>query len=218
MKVQLKPAIKICGVTKKEQALKIASLGTDAIGVVGVNSSKRYLENKQRRELFQALEQYFPDIERVWVVSNPSEKDISECLTGEGCPSVIQLHGKESYGICKRFKEKYPKVKWWKALRIRQRKQLLLAESYQQFVDAILFDTWSAKELGGTGKRLPLEWFSDVNFQKPWWLAGGVSAEWVPEILAKANPYGIDASSKIEKSPGIKDIEQVELLIKSIKN
>ena len=57
-----------------------------------------------------------------------------------------------------------------------------------------------------------------IKLKIPWWLAGGVSAEWVPEVLAKINPYGLDASSRLEISPGLKDIKKVRSLIEAIKN
>lgn len=202
---------------KINQALEIASLGVNAIGIVGVKASQRYIPNKQRRELFRALEENYPKTERVWVVADPSEKEISEVLSGDGRPSIIQLHGKESMEVCRQLKNKYPFFQWWKALRIRQQEDLLIAQKYQDHADSILLDTWSSKVLGGTGDRLPLEWLTKINYQKPCWIAGGVSAEWIPELLSKVQPFGLDASSKLEDSPGIKDIKKVKSLLQAIK-
>ncbi len=93
MRTKGNTAVKICGITQVNQALQIASLGADAIGVVGVESSKRYLAKKQRTELFKSLIDNAPEVERVLVVANPTEKELSEYLTEEGKPSVIQLQG-----------------------------------------------------------------------------------------------------------------------------
>ena len=84
-------------------------------------------------------------------------------------------------------------------------------------VDAFLLDAWDQNQLGGTGKRLPLEWLRRVPTEIEWWLAGGISAEWIPNILKESTPFGIDASSQLEISPGIKDLEKVNALIKAIR-
>ena len=212
-------AVKICGITKIKQALEIASLGVYAIGVVGVRNSKRYLPSKERRKIFRALEENFPRVARVWVIADPNDIELSEGLNGEGRPSIIQLHGNESIDFCKYIRAKYPLIKFWKALRISKSEDLILAKQYQDSIDAILLDSWRMKELGGTGIRLPIEWLSECNQLKtPFWVAGGVSADWIPELLSKVKPFGVDASSKVEKSPGIKDLEKVKYLIKEVKN
>ena len=57
-------------------------------------------------------------------------------------------------------------------------------------------------------------YLKNLKFSKPWWLAGGISPEWMDEILTKIKPDGIDISSSIEISPGLKDIKKTEALIK----
>ena len=56
------------------------------------------------------------------------------------------------------------------------------------------------------------------KFSIPWWLAGGISSEWIEDALREVHPYGIDASSKVEQSPGIKDISKVKSLLKIVKS
>jgi phosphoribosylanthranilate isomerase len=51
----------------------------------------------------------------------------------------------------------------------------------------------------------------------PWWLAGGISAEWVPELLNRVHPHGLDASSRLETAPGRKDLSRVEALVKVVR-
>ncbi len=210
-------AVKICGITQAKQALKIASLGVDAIGIIGVDNSKRFVPNQERKKLFKVLEEKFPHLERVLVVANPSIQMIEEALSKGGCPSAIQLHGEESIAMCETLKATYQRIKWWKAFRINQPKDIFLAKNYQNSVDSILLDAWDAKELGGTGKQLPLEWLKEVDFQIPWWVAGGISSECIPLLLSKIQPYGIDASSKLEIKPGLKNIEKVNSLLHAVK-
>ena len=69
-------------------------------------------------------------------------------------------------------------------------------------------DSWNKETYGGSGKRIDQKYLEGLNFSKPWWLAGGVSKEWINEILMNIKPYGVDISSSIEISPGIKDIKK----------
>ena len=66
-------ALKICGITQIDQALEIASLGVDAIGVIGVKKSPRFVEETERRKLFEAITLNAPKVERVWVVADIEE-------------------------------------------------------------------------------------------------------------------------------------------------
>ena len=110
--------------------------------------------------------------------------------------------------------KKHPGIQWWKAIRIKTVHDISKAHSYEFNADALLLDAWSPFELGGTGSRLPVEWLYKAKFKLPWWLAGGISSEWIPKILRNLEPFGIDASSRLETSPGIKDIQKVYALIK----
>ena len=82
--------------------------------------------------------------------------------------------------------------------------------------DALLVDAWSPDQLGGTGHRLPLEWLSEARLPIPWWLAGGISSEWIPELLSQVSPDGLDASSRLEVRPGWKDLNKVASLLKAV--
>ncbi len=214
---QTSTAIKICGITELEQAKQISAFDINAIGIIGVKSSPRFISEKKRREIFSYLMEAHPEIMRVWVVADFEDEDLESGLSGKGTPSVVQLHGDESKGRCEELRNKFPTTDWWKALRIRKEEDLLLANSYENAIDYLLLDAWSPNALGGTGTRLCPEWLLEANLKVPWWIAGGISAEWVPELLSKAAPYGIDASSRLEKSPGIKDLKLVSDLIKAVK-
>ena len=212
-------SIKICGVTTVAQALSIAQLGVNAIGVIGVDHSKRFVAEQARRKLFSALLASAPEIERVWVVANMNTHSLEGGLAGKGTPSIIQLHGDETPEECAELRKKHPGIKWWKALRIQTADDLLNAKSFSSKVDALILDAWSPLELGGTGVRVPLEWLKETSLDTsvPWWLAGGISAEWIPQVFKQIRPAGIDASSRLETSPGIKDLKLVKSLIKAIR-
>ena len=142
---------------------------------------------------------------------------IAEGLRGKGTPSIIQLNGNESKQQCKDIKKLFPHIKLWKSFQIRHTSDLIEAKGYQDIVDSILLDAWSNYSLGGTGNRIPIELLKGANFTCPWWLAGGVSPDCIIEILSKVNPHGVDASSKLEIRPGLKDIKKVNSLIRKVK-
>ena len=85
------------------------------------------------------------------------------------------------------------------------------------FVDAILLDSWNKETYGGSGKKINSIYLRNLKFSKPWWLAGGISIEWIDEILAEIKPDGIDISSSVEISPGLKDIKKTADLIRFLK-
>ena len=211
------PALKICGLTDLGQALAIAKLGADAIGVIGVPDTPRYLADAPRRALFECLEQLAPQLQRVWVVANATEDTINKGLSGAGAPTVVQLHGDESPETCLKLRQRHPETRFWKALRLRTPDQLNSVEPYMDAVHALLLDAWNPDQLGGTGHRLPLDWLAEADLPLPWWMAGGVSAEWIPELLAQVNPDGLDASSRLEIRPGWKDLNKVAALVEAIR-
>ena len=114
------------------------------------------------------------------------------------------------------LKQRHPQVNWWKALRLRSSLDLHSLEAYVQSVDALLLDAWSPDQLGGTGHRLSLDGLNAIELSLPWWLAGGISAEWIPELLNRVNPNGLDASSRLEDFPGRKNLEKVKELIDAV--
>ena len=211
------PALKICGLTDLGQALAIAKLGADAIGVIGVPDTPRYLADAPRRALFECLEQQAPQLQRVWVVANATEDTINKGLSGAGAPTVVQLHGDESPETCLNLRQRHPETRFWKALRLRSPDQLHSVEPYIDAVHALLLDAWNPDQLGGTGLRLPLDWLAEADLPLPWWMAGGVSAEWIPELMTQVKPHGLDASSQLEIRPGWKDLNKVAALVEAIK-
>ncbi len=210
-------AIKICGITRLDQALAISAMDINAIGIIGVSSSPRFIVETDRRIIFSKLTRCFPSIKRVLVLADPNNSTLSQNISGDGAPSIIQLHGNESPKRCAELRKKYPDVAWWKALRIKTQEDLQLAKSYECVVDNLLLDAWSPNELGGSGNRISPQLLNLTKIDVPWWLAGGISAEWIPEVLSRTKPYGVDASSRLEISPGIKDLKKVAQLISAIK-
>ena len=210
-------AIKICGLTKTSQARSIAELKINAIGVIGVKNSPRFVPEEECMKIFNEVEKVSSSIEKVLVIANARLEEV-KCINNRSTPpSVIQLHGNESVDYCRELKNEFPRIKIWKAFRLKAINDLENISQYEKNIDAILIDAWDDKSLGGTGNRVPIELLLNKTFKAPWILAGGISAEIIPEIFSKLRPDGIDASSRLEISPGIKDIKKVASLVREIR-
>jgi len=209
--------VKICGLTSEEQALQVAKLGAHAIGIISVEESPRYVSPEIKKKIFKTLESFYPKIHRVSVVQNSPVDLIIKNFLGNPSETIIQLHGDEDLDYCKKIREKIPNIGLWKAFRIKTEKDLDKIQPFENFVDAILLDSWNEKTYGGSGEKINSNYLKNLQFSKPWWLAGGISIEWIDEILIDIKPDGLDISSSIEISPGLKDIKKTEELFKFLK-
>ena len=212
------PLVKICGLTSEEQALQVAKLGANAIGIISVEESPRYVSAEIKKKIFKTLESFYPKIDRVTVVQNCPVDLIIKNFLGNPSETIIQLHGDEDIDYCKKIREKIPNIGLWKAFRIKTEKDFDKIQPFEDLVDAILLDSWNEKTYGGSGKKIKTSYLRNLQFSKPWWLAGGISIKWIDEILNEIKPDGLDISSSIEISPGLKDLKKTEQIIKFLKN
>jgi phosphoribosylanthranilate isomerase len=206
--------LKICGLRQPDQAAAIAGMGVAAIGVIAVASSPRFVPPERRAELFLAAKTARPSCLGVLVVADPQAADLDWLGHGQG-HDILQLHGQESAERCQELRQSLG-IKVWKALRLRDCNDLNRAALYAHHVDGLLLDAWAPDQLGGTGQRLPLAWLQGFKPEVPWWLAGGVASQALPEILSQVRPDGLDVSSAVEKSPGDKDLEGVAKLVRAV--
>ena len=200
--------VKICGLTSEMQALQVAKLGANAIGIISVEQSPRYISAEIKKKIFKSLESFYPNIERVSVVQNCPIDLIIKNFLGKPSETIIQLHGDEDIDYCKKIRERIPNIGLWKAFRIKTVMDLDKIRPFEDYVDAILLDSWNKETYGGSGKKIKSMYLRDLKFHKPWWLAGGISIEWINEIVSEIKPNGLDISSSIEISPGLKDIKK----------
>ncbi|QEY31355.1 phosphoribosylanthranilate isomerase [Synechococcus sp. RSCCF101] len=209
--------LKICGLTQPEQAAAVAAMGVEAIGVIGVAGSPRCLDSEQRDRVFDAVASVAPDCERVLVLADPSDAELeSVASAGRTRATVLQLHGGETPERCAAISRLLPDLTLWKAWRLRAPEEIELLLTYRHNVQALLLDAWHPQQLGGTGTRLPLDWLADAGSLGRWWLAGGVCEEALPQMLSRVRPSGLDASSRLERSPGIKDLDRVRRLVDAV--
>ncbi|MFM8525372.1 MAG: phosphoribosylanthranilate isomerase [Cyanobacteriota bacterium] len=207
--------LKICGLRDPVQARQVAALGVEAIGVIAVASSPRFVTISERGPLFAAIAAAAPSTERVLVLADPNSEELA-ALEEETGATVLQLHGQETPEQCSTLRQRLQKP-IWKALRIRQPADLERAQAYIGTVDALLLDAWVPDQLGGSGARIPIEWLQAFAPDLPWWLAGGVSAARVETILQSLRPWGLDASSSVERAPADKDLTRVRELVDAVR-
>jgi phosphoribosylanthranilate isomerase len=211
---ELRPWLKICGLRQNDQAAAVAALGVQALGVIGVRQSPRWLAPEQRPALFAAMAAANPACLGVLVVADPTEGELDALAPGRG-HQVLQLHGRESPERCSELKQRLG-LTLWKALRIRSAADLERARAFEGVVDGLLLDAWVADQLGGTGQAIPIDLLATFRPGLPWWLAGGIAAERVAPIWQRIKPDGLDASSAVERAPGDKVLSRVADLVTAV--
>jgi len=193
------PRIKICGITRVEDAQHCDRCGVDAIGFVFVKKSKRYIDFDAAAAIATTLG---PFVNRVGLFLNDEETYVHTAL--EAMPDLVpQFHGQETPTYCNSFNRPYIKA-------IGVGSGMPAAEELAAYTGAcaLLFDSNAAGELGGTGHSF--DWAMLTGYTgKPLILAGGLSAANLATAIATVKPYAVDVSSSVESAPGRKDPELV---------
>ncbi|NEQ29286.1 MAG: phosphoribosylanthranilate isomerase [Microcoleus sp. SIO2G3] len=204
--------IKICGVTQPDQGEAVAQLGADAIGFMCVRQSPRYITLEQIRAIVERLT---VPIDRVGVFANETIDSIAATVEQANL-NVVQLHGSEDQQFCQQLRSRLPAVGLIKAFRLRTIEQLAEIRAYQDAIDTVLLDAYVPHALGGTGQRLDWQSLQSVKFDRPWFLAGGITPDNVLTALSLLQPDGVDLSSGVETAPGIKDLAKVKRLFERL--
>lgn len=202
-------SLKICGVTRAAEGTRLAEMGVDALGVNFWPKSKRYLDPRQAAW----LDSLAGRILRVGVFVNADPAHAME-LFEKGWIDLIQLHGDERPQDAAPYRE--AGLPFIKAIGVAGGQQLSQADQYG--ARAILMDAHAPGVYGGTGQTF--DWNTAVDFQKqhpqlPVVLAGGIVAENAAEAVKVVHPAALDVASGAELSPGIKDFDKVQQLLRA---
>ncbi|MBD3409393.1 MAG: phosphoribosylanthranilate isomerase [Ignavibacteriales bacterium] len=197
--------VKICGITRIEDATFAVEQGADAIGFVFHKPSPRYVDPEIAGRITRALPFF---VVKVGVFVNVAPSEVNRIVKVAGL-NAAQLHGEETFADCAAVN-----VPVIKAFRVDDDFDFAALDECRRF--AVLLDSRSEEAYGGTGEtfdwsRIPEELRPNIA------LAGGVSVENVERIRRDINPPMVDVSSSVESAPGIKDHKKVAEFIRKAK-
>lgn len=215
--------VKICGITRLEDAIAAARLGADALGFVFVPASRRNITPENARRI---VEQLPPFVEVVGLFLDAQPETIEAAL--EAVPSLLpQFHGRESAFDCERWQRPY-----LKAIGLGQETTVMqhpedskvLSVSNQLVAHrkacGFLFDSNAPGELGGTGHVFDwqkLEQGVERDLPHPLILAGGLDVQNVGQAIRQVAPWAVDVSSGVEEDKGIKDLQKMKAFIEAVR-
>ena len=190
--------IKICGITRLEDALAAAEAGADAVGLVFYAKSKRAVTAAQAKEIAAVL----PPFVSVVALFVNEQSDVID---------VIQFHGDEDDDFCRQFDRPY-----LKAVRVQSAADIQTACAKFPNARALLFDAYHPTEYGGTGQSFDWTMLPE-DLGKPWILAGGLTPENVADAVRTSGTAAVDVSGGVESSAGIKDKKKIAAFVAAAK-
>ena len=198
--------VKLCGLTRLEDALLALELGVDAFGFNFVEGSPRRIAADRARDICAALP---PFVARVGVFADelPAVMEATALLAGLNC---LQLHGDEPPEVCRTIA--FP---WYKAYRVGPDFRPESVKLYR--CGASLLDARVQGKRGGTGKTFDWSVGRQVSAYSRVIVAGGLTPDNVGDAIAAARPYAVDVSSGVESAPGRKDRRLLSEFMKSVR-
>ncbi|MHB8741802.1 MAG: phosphoribosylanthranilate isomerase [Sulfuricaulis sp.] len=203
----MRTRVKICGITRLEDAVAAAQAGADAIGFVFDPKSARHIRPDQALQIARALPPYITVV-GLFVNAAP---DMIEGVLQHVPLDLIQFHGNEKPEQCRRYHRSYVKA-------IHMQAGVDLYEQAHLYSDAtgLLLDTYCTHTAGGTGRTFDWDQVpGDVG--KPLVLAGGLTSENVGAAIRHVHPYAVDVSSGVEQAKGVKDAKKISDFIQAVK-
>jgi phosphoribosylanthranilate isomerase len=204
----MRTRVKICGITRVEDALSAVNADADAIGLVFYAPSPRALSIAQAQQIVAALP---PFISVVGLFVNAPKTEIESVLSKVRL-DILQFHGDETASDCEQINLPY-----YKAIRVKSDTNLLQYEAEFKSAKALLLDTFSEAAVGGTGQVF--DWnLIPKNLTKPVILAGGLTADNVAAAIEQVRPYAVDVSGGVEAAKGIKDAAKIAAFMRGVGN
>ncbi len=202
----MRTRVKICGITRAQDAQDAVRLGADAIGLVFYPDSPRAVSVAQAAEIVRHLP---PFVTVVALFVNAACADIAAVLQ-QVRVDLIQFHGEESPEECAGHGRP-----WIKAVRMRPQTDLTAVQQRYAGAAALLLDTYQAGTPGGTGTAfdwslIPAEMAGSIV------LAGGLTPANVEQAVREVRPYAVDVSGGVEREKGIKDAEKIAAFIRGV--
>ena len=200
--------VKICGITRPQDALLAAQSGADAIGLVFFPGSPRAVNIDRAQQIIAELP---PFVSKVGLFVNASAAEIDTVLENVSL-DILQFHGDEQPEQCSCFPRPFIK-----AIRMQDNMNLKAMEDKYSSAAALLLDSYVKDIYGGTGTSFDWSGIPD-DITKPLILAGGLDAGNVATAVKQVRPYGVDVSGGVELEKGIKDAGKIEQFIREVRN
>lgn len=208
--------IKVCGLTRPQDAIAAVEAGADAVGLV-FGPSPRQVTISRAREIVAAMP---PFVFVVGVFVNVRSATVLRTVVEAGL-SAVQLHGDESPA----FVRKLHGLRVVKALRVRDRSFVDQVKAFRAAgAAAILLDAFSEQVRGGSGKRFDWDLVSGareagvLDDAPPLVLSGGLTADNVASGIRRVRPWAVDVSSGVEDQPGIKSAEKIARFVSAVRH
>ncbi len=203
----LRTRVKICGITRPQDAVTAAQLGVDAIGLVFYARSPRHVSIEQAQAICKTLPAF---VSVVSLFLNP-EADLVKQVITQVPIDLIQFHGTETADFCRAFDRPYIKA-------VGMADQIDLQTRMETYPDArgLLLDSYVTGAAGGTGESFDWESIPE-HFRRNIILAGGLGPHNIADAILKVRPYAVDLSSGVESAPGIKDAQLMTQLMNEVK-
>ncbi len=197
--------IKICGITRRDDALQAAAAGAHAIGLMFYRKSPRHLSVDQALSIRHAVP---PFVAAVAVFLDAPAEEV-RTVVEQIRPDLLQFHGREPEAFCVAFGLPYLKTVPMTGV-----EPVAYAAQYPTAA-GFLLDSHAAGEAGGSGQ--PFDWSRvPAGLRAPLVLAGGLKPDNVTEAVRRVRPYAVDVSSGVESSPGIKDAGLMQAFVKGV--
>lgn len=199
--------VKICGITRLQDALDACAMGADLLGFNFVPSSKRYLNPYAARDIIASLP---PFVTSVGIFADEEAAVVND-IAGFLRLDAVQLHGSENSGYCRLMKTDVIK-----AVRVATQSDLDGLGVFN--TAALLLDSKIDGMLGGSGKTFPWEVALALCADRRVFVAGGLTPENVGDAVRTLAPYGVDTASGVETRPGVKDPVLMKNFIREAKS
>jgi phosphoribosylanthranilate isomerase len=206
--------VKICGITRLEDALLAAEMGADLLGFNFYSGSKRYISKEICKLISAEMDQRTVSILKVGVFVNAGQEEI-EATLADCRLDLAQLSGDEPPGLLAALGER-----GFKAIRPRSLDEALSTVHSMQVRKAppvLLLDTHRAGEYGGTGQTADWQTAAVLARKYALLLAGGLTPENIGQAVRQVRPWGVDVASGVESAPGLKDQAKMEAFIRTAK-
>lgn len=201
-------AVKICGITRVEDAMVAARCGAHAIGLVFYRPSPRYVTPSQAAAIIHALP---PFVTAVGLFVDAAAGEVRS-VSSQAPVSLLQFHGDEPPEYCGQFGLPY-----LKAVRVRAGVDLLQYALAYRDAKALLLDAFLDGAHGGTGASFDWSLIPRV-LPLPIVLSGGLNPDNVTEAIRRVRPWAVDVSSGVEATKGIKDAAKITAFISGVRN